>query len=130
VLFAFVCCMLLIIVAVAMRKPPNYVIMHNVLVTARISPYSFRALVKDPETAEWNEFVITSCPDFEPTREIQSGVTLKLLQYVEDRTNSCDELDGKFAGYILLRDEYGNPIVASHSGPSATSKSNASPAAP
>ena len=104
-------------------RPPNYVQMHNVWVDARTGPYTFAAWVKDPATGEWNRFIVRGCPDFEPTYEIQAGVTLKLLQYVEDRSNSCDELDGRWAGYILLRDEHDNPIITTTPGPSAASQS-------
>jgi hypothetical protein len=102
-------CILLVAIDWATQKPPNYVLMHNVHVLQRTSDYSFTAEVVDPATREWYPFVITSCQDWRPTDEIQAGVTLKMLQYVEDRINSCDELDGKYAGYTLLRDEPEEP---------------------
>ena len=106
-----------------LSRPPNFVVMHAVHVLERLDKQTFRAEVKDPATGEWYPFVLRACPDFEPTHEIERGVTLTLLQYVEDRTRSCMELDGKYAGYILLRDENGNPIRSTFAGPPATSNS-------
>lgn len=126
ILFCFMLITAACIVATvyAAYRPPVYVQMHDVWVDSRTGPYTFAAWVRDPATGEWNRFIVNGCPDFEPTREIQAGVTLKLLQYVEDRSNSCDELDGKYAGYILLRDAHDNPILSTIPGPSTTSQSS------
>ena len=110
--FAFIFSATLIVVLAMTKRPENYIAMHGVHVLDRVDDYTFRAEVKDPATGEWYEFYVNACHDFKPTKEIQRGVTLKLLQYVEDRTNSCDELDGHYAGYILMRDEYGAPILS------------------
>ena len=101
-------------------KPPHYVVMHDVWIVSRTSPQSFRALAYSIGPKEWNEFTVTSCPDWTPTLEIQAGVTLTLLQFVEDREHNCLELDGKYAGYTLLRDEHDKPIISSDPRPSAT----------
>lgn len=91
--------------------PSGLVVMHGVQVLDRISDRTFKAQVENPATGEWTEFYVTSCPNHPlSTNEIQAGVTLELLQYVEDHTHSCQILDGRWAGYTLLRDK-GSPIL-------------------
>ena len=111
IVFAAAISALLVYAAIAADRPPNYVLMHGVRVLERLDRQSFRAEVKDVATGEWYQFVVKSCPEFEPTHEIQGGVTLTMLQYVEDRSRSCVELDGKYAGYVLQRDREGNPTT-------------------
>lgn len=92
--------------------PPDLVIMHRVEVLNRISEKTFHAQVQNPATGEWTEFDVTSCPGHpKTTNEIQAGVTLPLLQYVEDHAHSCQILDGRWGGYTLLRDTASVPIL-------------------
>jgi hypothetical protein len=119
--FSVFCCAALVYGAVRLQKPPNYVLMHDVWVEDRTSDYDFRGLVKNPETAEWTEFIVPGCHDFVPTREIKRGATLKMLQFIEDRINSCYELDGNYAGYTLLRDAHDNAIYSPSPRPPAPS---------
>ena len=120
--FALFCSGALVLIGVAYSKPPNYVVMHDVHVLDRLDEQAFRAEVIDPATREWNSFVVKSCPEFVPTHEIKAGATLTLLQYVEDRTRSCDELDGKYAGYILLRGAHGEAIYSDARSPAASTQ--------
>jgi len=111
----------------AQRKqlPANTVIMHGIIVTARV-PHEdkFRAWVPNPATREWEEVAFTVCPrpTFRLSDEIQPGVTLTLWQYQEDHANSCADLSNeRFAGYIIWRDNANKPILTSISRPSTTS---------
>lgn len=88
----------------------SYVEMKDVDVVERINDYDVRMKVRDPDTGRYNEFVAQFCHDFRPTSEIQSGVTLTLLKYVD--TGECYEILPDNLGYILRRDSYGNPIIS------------------
>jgi hypothetical protein len=110
-----------IYIAWAASRPPNYVKMYNVWVVSRLDDLTFRVKVMSPGTGQWSEFVIRSCPDWTPTNEIQRGVTLTLLQYVEDHAGECDELDGHYAGYILLRDDNAKPVYSADPSQSGSS---------
>jgi hypothetical protein len=72
-------------------------------VLERIDKKSFRARYNNPNTGELIEFVVKGCPGHpDPTDEIQAGVTLQVLEWVEDSANRCMILDG-WGGYTLWR---------------------------
>lgn len=88
----------------------SYVEMKDVGVVERINDYDVRMKVRDPDSGRYNEFVARFCHDYKPTEEIQTGVTLALLKYVD--TGKCYEILPDNLGYILRRDSSGNPIIA------------------
>jgi hypothetical protein len=86
--------------------------MRDVRVLRRIDDFHFRMAVQDPDNREWNEFAFTYCPTYHPTHEIQAGVTLSLLKYEDNKQDSCMDVSRDNLGYILLRGEKNEPILA------------------
>lgn len=105
---------------------PNSISLRDVHVLSRLDDYNFIVDVASSDPAQPRiQFALSSCQDFTPTHEIQAGVTLTWLGYVEDRVHHCDELDGPDAGYALERDRYNAPII--HSWRTSDAGSSASP---
>jgi hypothetical protein len=83
----------------------------NVHVLQRFDTYNFQMEVQDPDTKQWNPFGVTFCQDYEPTSEIQPGVTLTLLKGEYDHRQHCFEVAPKNFGYTILRGDHNVPIV-------------------
>jgi hypothetical protein len=108
ILFAFVFCAVWI--AVAYHSKPRVEYLKDVQILERLNDYDFRYQIVDPDTREWNEFIWTGCHDYIPTREIQRGATLLWIKYVEDKTQSCQEVGWNNLGYKLWRDQNDHPV--------------------
>jgi hypothetical protein len=106
-------------VAFAYHARPKIERLRDVQILERINDYDFRYQVVDPDTREWNEFIWKGCHDYVPTQEIQSGVTLLWIKYVEDKAQSCQEVGWDNLGYKLWRDDNDNPIHATGAGQAA-----------
>lgn len=103
---------------------PDSFDLRDVHVIERIDDYNFVLDVQPKDKSDRVRFALTACQDFMPTHEIQAGVNLKWLGYVEDRAHHCDELDGPEAGYALERDRHNAPVIhdwTSYAGSSAPS---------
>jgi hypothetical protein len=116
--FVFVFCAVTLAVVYHVRPKIEY--LKDVQVLQRINDYDFRYQIVDPDTREWNEFVWTGCHDYVPTREIQSGTTILWIKYVEDKSQSCQEIGWDNLGYKLWRDTNDHPILATFARQTAT----------
>lgn len=87
-----------------------------VYVEDRIDSLMFTAMVKDPDTGQWHEFLVNSCPSHVPSPEIVRGTVLKLMKYIE--RPGCMDFAPHNMGYILWRD-HGKPIHWTDAGQTA-----------
>ena len=120
VVFAFVLCVVWL--GFAYSTKPKIERLTSVQILERVNAYDFRYQIVDPDTREWNEFVWKGCHDYVPTWEIRAGATLLWIKYVEDKTQSCQEVGWDNLGYKLWRDQNDNPIIATFAGQTTASR--------
>lgn len=89
----------------------NFVELKNIRVLNRMDSFLFRMDSEDPDTHQRHPFMIRFCPDYEPTREMQAGVTLTLLKYERHDFDGCASIGKRSLGYILERSQDGKPIT-------------------
>lgn len=100
---------------------PEIVTMSNVHVLAQSldDPLTFTMDVYNPVKRERAAFTASFCPNSQLTPEIQPGVTLGELDYIEDTHQRCFDVRAPHTGYIIERDNHHVPTRISFTGPSA-----------
>jgi hypothetical protein len=77
----------------------NVITLRNVAILDRFDDYTLKMAVLNPKTNKTEPFWVTFCPDYHPTNELQPGLTLITLQYVEDQRLNCFEIAPDNLGY-------------------------------